>query len=160
MEILSTAQSVNSIAHLIELSVAPVFLIAGVAGLLNVFIGRIARIIDRLEKVDSYINNQKTQEDVKKAEEKLFQRREFLTKRMQNINLAIFFCTATGLLIAMVIVTMFLSSLFAFEDSIFIASLFIVAMLSLIISLFLFLREIYFTTSFIKSKKSLLQKKL
>lgn len=37
---------VVNISTLIQLSVAPVFLLAGVAGLLNVFIGRLARIID------------------------------------------------------------------------------------------------------------------
>lgn len=151
---MQTIQTVNSLAYLIQLSVAPVFLIAGVAGLLNVFTGRMARIIDRLEKVDNYIENQKTVENRKKAEKKLFKRRVFLTKRLQNINYSIFFSTTTGLLIAMVIVTMFLSTLFSFEDSIFISILFIVAMLSLVLSLFLFLREIYFTTSFIKSKKN------
>ena len=73
---------------------------------------------------------------------------------MKNTNLAILFCTSTGLLIAMVIVTMFLSAIFNFKDSLFIAVLFILAMLSLITSLFLFLREIFYTTSFIKSKQS------
>lgn len=154
----TTIETVDTVAHLIQLSVAPVFLIAGVAGLLNVFTGRMARIIDRLEKVDSYIANQETIEDREKAEEKLFQRRIFLTKRLQNINYSIFFSTTTGLLIAMVIVTMFLSTLFAFKDSIFISALFIIAMISLILSLFLFLREIHFTTSFIKNKKTRLKR--
>ena len=153
-----TQDTVNTVAELIQLSVAPVFLLAGVAGLLNVFTGRLSRIIDKLEKVDNYVANQKTDELKQKAEEKLSERRRFLTMRMQNTNYAIFFCTATGLLIAMVIVTMFLSALFDFKDSLFIASLFIVAMLSFIVSLILFLREIYYTTSFIKSKKATLQK--
>ena len=74
--------------------------------------------------------------------------------RMKNTNLAILFCTTTGLLIALVIVTMFLSAIFDFKDSLLIAILFILAMGSLIISLFLFLREIFYTTSFIKSKLS------
>jgi len=153
-----TQDTVNTVAELIQLSVAPVFLLAGVAGLLNVFTGRLSRIIDKLEKVDNYVANQKTEELKLKAEEKLSERRRFLTMRMQNTNYAIFFCTTTGLLIAMVIVTMFLSALFDFKDSLFIATLFIVAMLSFIVSLILFLREIYYTTSFIKSKKATLQK--
>ena len=156
----NTQETVNTVSQLIQLSVAPVFLLAGVAGLLNVFTGRLSRIIDKLEKVDNYVANQKTPEATKEAEEKLSERRRFLTMRMQNTNYAIFFCTSTGLLIAMVIVTMFLSSLFDFKDSLFIATLFIVAMISFILSLLLFLREIYYTTSFIKSKKATLKKKL
>ncbi|MGA1940864.1 DUF2721 domain-containing protein [Arcobacter sp. YIC-310] len=150
--------NVNTVAQLIQLAVAPVFLLAGVAGLLNVFTGRLSRIIDKLEKIDNFISNQKTKEDEEKAIEKYKDRRRFLTMRMQNINYSIFFGTSTGLLIAMVIVTMFLSALFKFEDSLFIASLFIIAMLSFILSLILFLREIYYTTSFINKKKTTLKK--
>ncbi len=148
------ANSVNSVSQLIQLSVAPVFLLAGVAGLLNVFTGRLSRIIDKVDKLDKYedehLNMNKTDEEILK----LKQRRNFLTMRMRNTNLAILFCTSTGLLIALVIVTMFLGAVFEFKDSVLIVLLFISAMLCLIISLFLFLREIFYTTSFIKSKKS------
>lgn len=148
------ANSVNSVSQLIQLSVAPVFLLAGVAGLLNVFTGRLSRIIDKVDKLDKYedehLNMNKTDEEILK----LKQRRNFLTMRMKNTNLAILFCTSTGLLIALVIVTMFLGAVFEFKDSVLIVLLFISAMLCLIISLFLFLREIFYTTSFIKSKKS------
>ena len=142
-----TQEGVNTVSHLIQLSVAPVFLLAGVAGLLNVFTGRLSRIIDKVEKFDATsINNE--HED----------RRLSLTLRMQNINYAISLCTMTGLLIALVIVTMFLSSIFQFNGSVFIATLFIFAMLSLIVSLVLFQKEIFFTTSFIKKKKASLKK--
>ena len=148
------ASSVNSVSQLIQLSVAPVFLLAGVAGLLNVFTGRLSRIIDKVDKLDKYEDeNQKLLKD-EETLLKVKERRKFLTKRMKNTNLAILFGTSTGLLIAMVIVTMFLSAIFQFKDSFFIALLFISAMICLIISLFLFLREIFYTTSFIKSKKS------
>jgi hypothetical protein len=53
---------------------------------------------------------------------------------------------------------MFLSSIFQFDGSIFIATLFIFAMLSLITSLLLFQKEIFYTTSFIKKKKASLKK--
>lgn len=156
---IDSVNTVNTVAQLIQLAVAPVFLLAGVAGLLNVFTGRLSRIIDKLEKIDNFIGNQKTNEDEQKAKEKFKDRRRFLINRMRNINYSIFFCTSTGLLIAMVIVTMFLSAMFKFEDSLFIASLFIVAMLSFILSLILFLREIYYTTSFINKKKTTLKNK-
>ena len=146
------ADGVNTVSQLIQLSVAPVFLLAGVAGLLNVFTGRLSRIIDKVDKLDKY-----EEENILKDEKsilKITQRREFLTMRMKNTNLAILFSTSTGLLVAMVIVTMFLSAIFNFKDFLFIAILFILAMICLIISLFLFLREIFYTTSFINKKKS------
>lgn len=148
-----TPNEVNTVSHLIQLSVAPVFLLAGVAGLLNVFTGRLARIIDKVEKIDAGIENKKTAEAKKLAEEKSRERRLSLTIRMQNINRSISLCTMTGLLIALVIVTMFLSSILQFEGSVIIATLFIFAMLSLILSLILFQKEIFFTTSFLKKKK-------
>lgn len=146
------SDGVNIVSQLIQLSVAPVFLLAGVAGLLNVFTGRLSRIIDKVDKLDKY-----EEENILKDEKsilKITQRREFLTMRMKNTNLAILFATSTGLLVAMVIVTMFLSAIFDFKDFLFIAVLFILAMISLIISLFLFLREIFYTTSFINKKQS------
>ena len=66
---------VNTVSHLIQLSVAPVFLLAGVAGLLNVFTGRLARIIDKVEKIDAGIENKKTVEAKQTAEDKSRMRR-------------------------------------------------------------------------------------
>ncbi|MAD42011.1 MAG: hypothetical protein CL623_06425 [Arcobacter sp.] len=150
---------VNTVSHLIQLSVAPVFLLAAVAGLLNVFTGRLARIIDKVEKIDAGILNKKTEEAKEKAEEKSRERRLSLTIRMQNINRSISLCTMTGLLIALVIVTMFLSSIFQFDGSVIIATLFIFAMLALIFSLILFQKEIFFTTSFLKRKEQSIKTK-
>jgi len=143
----------SSIVHLIQLSVAPVFLIAGVAGLLNVFTGRMTRIIDKLEKIDTYISSKEKKDKEYKQDEKLIQRRKFLIMRMQNTNHAIFFGTATGLMIALLILSIFAGFLLSFNIDTFISLCFILAMFFLIISLLLFLREIYFTTSFIKNKK-------
>ncbi|MBU3013145.1 DUF2721 domain-containing protein [Poseidonibacter lekithochrous] len=144
---------VNTVSHLIQLSVAPVFLLAAVAGLLNVFTGRLARIIDKVEKIDAGIENKKTEESKKIAKDKSRVRRLSLIIRMQNINRSISLCTMTGLLIALVIVTMFLSSILQFDGSIIIAILFIFAMLALITALILFQKEIFFTTSFLKRKE-------
>ncbi len=141
----------HTVSELIKLSVAPVFLLAAVAGLLNVFIGRLTRIMDQVYKLDRL---EKDEESVKK----LASRRKFLTMRMSNINLAIFFCTSTGLLVALVILTMFLSTLYNFSTSFVISVLFILAMLSLIFALFVFLKEIHYTTSFIKTQKAINKK--
>jgi len=145
--------TLNTVSQLIQLSVAPVFLLAGVAGLLNVFTGRLARIIDKVEKLDVYEKNRRKADKnfIPDAQQK--KRRSFLTMRMENTNLAIFFCTTTGLLVALVIVTIFLSAMFKFEGSTYISVLFILAMLCLIASFVVFLREIFYTTSFIRSQK-------
>jgi uncharacterized membrane protein len=148
---------ISTISTLIQLSVAPVFLLAGVAGLLNVFIGRLTRIIDKLERLDKFLHT-KEQNEAEYTNEYMNTRRKFLVMRLQNTNLAIFFCTATGLLVALVILTIFFSALSSAHSETFISVLFILAMVCLIIALLLFLREIYFTTSYIKEKKSQKQK--
>lgn len=140
--------TVHTVSELIQLSVAPVFLLAAVAGLLNVLTGRLTRIMDQVYKLDRREKNEE-------MTQQLLTRRKFLTMRMSNINLAIFFCTSTGLLVALVILTMFLSTLLNFGTSLVISIFFILAMLSLIISLFVFLKEIHYTTSFIRTQQAL-----
>ncbi len=148
------ADNLTTITTLIQLSVAPVFLIAGVAGLLNAFIARLTRSIDLLEQVDKQINAHREEEGYCLNENAyLSQRRNFLLKRMQNINFAIFFTTATGLMVALVIISVFYSALMSFNGKMFISVSFIMAMIFLIIALILFLREIYFTNQYIRLKK-------
>ncbi|PRM94722.1 hypothetical protein CJ670_09730 [Arcobacter cryaerophilus gv. crypticus] len=150
-----TLNEINSISSMIQLSVAPVFLLAGVAGLLNVFTGRLVRIIDKVDKLDKFESEKKEQNKIDdELKDMIKSRRNFLTMRMNNTNRAIFFGTTTGLLIALVIITIFLSSFFHFEHTFLIAILFILAMSSLVVSLILFLRELFYTTKFINNKES------
>lgn len=137
-----SSESVKSVAGLIELSIAPVFIIAGIAGFLNVFTGRLARIIDRLERLNQVYEYKK-----EPPPQHVIERKKSLIKRMKNTNLAILLMSTTGLLIAIVIVTMFLSAMFGFKDSLFISILFITAMSIFIVSLLLFCREILHTVS-------------
>ena len=48
---------IDEIAHLIQLSVAPVFLLTGVGTLLNVLSGRLARIIDRARVLEQRLES-------------------------------------------------------------------------------------------------------
>jgi uncharacterized iron-regulated membrane protein len=144
---------VNTVSHLIQLAVAPVFLLAGVAGLLNVFTGRFTRIIDKVERLETYEEEQIKLNKDHVTSEISRSRRSTLTKRLKNINLAILFGTMTGVMVSLLIITMFLSSLLEFKGSTVISMLFIFAMISLLTSLLLFLREIFYTTSSIKEKK-------
>ncbi|MCH9812977.1 MAG: DUF2721 domain-containing protein, partial [Epsilonproteobacteria bacterium] len=137
-----TPDSSSTISAIIQSSVAPVFLLAGVAGLLNVFTGRLTRIMDRLEKLDTYMNTQIQKDQYDEENEKHLNRKKFLIKRLTNTNLAIFFCTATGLMVALVILSIFAGALFSFQSKVFVSLFFMLAMFFLILSLMLFLREI------------------
>jgi hypothetical protein len=142
-----------TVSTIIQTAVTPVFLIAGVAGLLNVFAMRLARIVDRLENIDSFIEEQKNINPDFQKNESLEKRRKTLLLRMQNINRAIAFGTITGLLVALVILSVFASSLFSVDGGVFISIVFILAMISLAFSLVLFLKEVVLSTSYIELKK-------
>ncbi len=150
--------SVNAVSNLIQLSVAPVFLIAGVGAILGVLSGRLARITDRIEKLNIKLNqasneglNSRRSTDLSgETANALKLQRKYLRIRAKNMNMAILFCIMTGLLVASVIMTLFLSSFFEFHSGFLIALLFITGMGSFMLSLILFIREIFMATYFMQ----------
>ena len=141
---------VNSVAHLIQLSVAPVFLLAAVAGLLNVFVGRLVRIIDKIDQLEEKEDAKRQGDSTYISSDKIQDRKSFLLKRLKTTNYAIALSTSAGLMVALVIITLFLSAILKFENGTVISTFFILAMLFLISSLLLFLKEISYTTYFAK----------
>lgn len=150
--------TVNAVSNLIQLSVAPVFLIAGVGAILGVLSGRLARITDRIERLNSKINHSSVQPNQGRREsditEATYQRyltqKKYLAIRAKNMNLAILFCVLTGLLVASVIVSLFASLFFEYRSAVLVAVLFITGMLSFMTSLLLFIREIFMATYFMQ----------
>lgn len=139
---------IDSISELIQLSVAPIFLLAAVGAILNVFTDRLTRIAVKLELLNKIKDQDRTQ--CAKTHQ------IFLNKRLDNINLSILYCTIAGVLVALVTVLMFSGLLFEFQYTLLIAILYIASMLSLILALLLFLKEIFDSKKFIHSKKDYL----
>ena len=54
--------SIEAVAEVIQLAVAPVFLLAGIAGMLGAFSTRLARIIDRARVIERRIPQVKLEE--------------------------------------------------------------------------------------------------
>jgi hypothetical protein len=133
--------NVNTVAHVIQLSVAPVFLLSGIGAILAVMTNRLARIIDRARVLESRLD-QTTPETAVMVREDLVT----LRQRAKLIGPAITLCTATALLICMVIAVLFLSSFLKFDAGVIVALLFILAMLSFSLGLVWFLREILVAT--------------
>lgn len=126
---------VSSIAHAIQLAVAPVFLLTGVGALLGVLTHRLSRIIDRARAVEAAVASPI-------ASDQLHTELAALTRRATLINRAISLSTTCGLLICCVITVLFLSAFAGFDASTLIGVVFIGAMLTLIGGLFSFLREV------------------
>jgi hypothetical protein len=133
--------SITNLAHVIQLAVAPVFLLTGVGALLSVLVARLGRVVDRLRILNSKLagiaEDVRLEIDVEKTS---------LTSRAHLINWAISLCTTCALLICAVIATLFIGALIGFSVSGTIELMFIIAMIALIVGLIFFLREIYLAT--------------
>jgi len=130
---------VDTIAHAIELSVTPVFLLAGVGAILAVLANRLARIVDRGRVLHERRHRGADDHDTR-AE------LDVIRIRMRVVNAAIISCTLCALLICSVVGVLFLGTLTAHGSAAPIAFLFVGAMSCLIVALLLFLVEIYLAT--------------
>jgi hypothetical protein len=132
---------VVAIGHVIQLAVAPVFLLTGVSGLLAVLTNRLARIIDRARVLeDRALHASGPDQHLVDSELRL------LSQRARRINTAISLCTLSALLICAVIVALFGGAFLSTDLSILIGVIFTVAMLALFTALVSFLREIHVAT--------------
>ena len=133
--------NVNTVAHVIQLSVAPVFLLSGIGAILAVMTNRLSRIIDRARVLEARLDQVSPETAVTVREDLVT-----LRQRAKLIGPAITLCTATALLICMVIAVLFLSSFLKFDAGVIVALLFILAMLAFSLGLVWFLREILVAT--------------
>ena len=129
---------ITAIAHVIQLSVAPVFLLSGIGAMLAVMTNRLGRIVDRDRVLKERIV-QSGHEPFSMVVSEL----GALSRRARLIGHAITLCTMTALLICTVIGVLFLSAFLKFDTSTAVAILFITAMLAFFLGLLTFLREIF-----------------
>jgi len=132
---------ISGIAHVIQLAIAPVFLLTGISGLLGVMTNRLARVIDRARGLESRLGGM---DEVAAA-----QAREDLAvfvRRARLASWAINFCTGAALLICTDIVTLFVDAFVGTQLRWLVGALFTATMLALIGGLICFLREVYLAT--------------
>jgi hypothetical protein len=135
--------AIETIAVVIQLSVAPVFLLAGIAGMLNVLSVRLGRVVDRFRAIEARI----IYED-RKVHLANFQKvANGLWKRIRLVNWSIRMFVLGALLISMVIVALFFGELVAIDFSLYVSVLFVGAMYFLIMGLILFLFEVSISTT-------------
>ena len=134
----------SDIGHVIQLAIAPVFLLTGVATKLTVLTNRLARIIDRTRVLDDGL---KVSFNADAASEL-----ETLYQRSHLINYAITSSTACGLLICVVIAMLFLGDTTNIPLDQYIAACFVLAMMGLISSFIYFLREIFIASRFMRQQ--------
>ncbi len=138
-----TAQEpgVSAVAHVIQLAVAPVFLLSGVGAMLSVLTNRLGRIIDRARALEDLYPSAGAE---RRPQMELDLRT--LARRARLINQAISLCTTCALLVCAVIAALFTGAFLQADLSALVGLMFIVAMLALIGALVNFLREIQIAT--------------
>ena len=136
---------IGDIGHIIQLAIAPVFLLTGVCTNLMVLTNRLARIIDRSRVLedrldigysDTYLNELDT-----------------LYRRSHLINVAIALSTGCGLLICLVIAMLFTGDITNIALDKYIAGMFVLAMACLIGSFVSLLREIFIASAAMRSHR-------
>lgn len=128
----------DGISHVIQLAVAPVFLLASISGALNVLSLRMGRIIDRSRRLNELL----AQDPCCDTDGDIDTEQKSLAERARLTHRAIALCTLSALFVCLVIVFLFVDVMFTLELDWFIAVLFVVALLALILAFINFLREI------------------
>ncbi len=138
-----------NVAHVIQLSVAPVFLLSGVWVMLTVFTNRLARIVDRARVLEDRLHA--TQEVHRPG---IYAELTMLSRRSRWNEAAIALTTVTGLLISLLIVALFVDDIVAVDLSGPVALLFVLAMVAFVAAFISFLREIVLATVRIRTGPS------
>jgi CBS domain containing-hemolysin-like protein len=125
------------VAHAIQLALAPVFLLSGVGAFLGVLTNRLGRLVDRARHVERELR-QAAASDPDFARDQL----RAMARRARYINVAITLATFAGLLNALVVALLFGSTFLPANLGVYVAVLFVVAMLSLVGAFVSFLLEI------------------
>jgi hypothetical protein len=128
----------GDIAHVIQLAVAPVFLLTGVGTLLMVLTNRLARAVDRGRVVEKLLPGL-LDKGLAAAHEEL----TLLARRTQLIYTAIALAVICALFVCLLIAVAFVDAFIAANLARVIGALFVLAMLALIVCLIVFLREIF-----------------
>ena len=125
----------TDIARVIQLAVAPVFLLTALATMISALNARLGRIVDRRRVV---LGRNDGAADLDTAGEL-----DQLARRGRLVYFAIFCVVWAALVVCLVVSGAFLGALLSVDLARMVAALFIGAMLAMIAGLSLFLREVY-----------------
>ena len=143
--------NVDSIAHDIQLALGPVFLLTGIASILNVLTNRLGRVIDRARRLESELVDYDAPTRARAVSElKVLGRRTFAA------HWAIGLCTMSALFVCVVVAILFVDNFTPFSANTLIAGLFIVAMILLIAGLLLFLVEVQVAMKSVRVRSEML----
>jgi len=133
---------VTDVAHAIQLSLGPVFLLNGLGVLLAMLTSRLARIVDRARVLEARLPQAAADETAE-----IHRYLAITSRRGRLMNRAITLGTMAALLVALVVVLLFGAAFIKFPFGASIALVFIGAMLALVGALWCFLIEVRVATA-------------
>lgn len=132
---------VTDIARIIQLAVAPVFLLTAIGTILSALTNRLGRIVDRRRVLEDRLRatvadaTEEAKEDVEEL--------TLLAQRIRLIYHAIMLAVVGGLLICLLVATAFMGVFISIDLARVVSTLFILSMFALIGCLGLLLREVF-----------------
>ena len=127
---------------ILQVAVGPVILISGVGLLLLSMTNRLGRVIDR-SRLLAEARRKADAQDRSRFESQL----QVLSRRARLVRLAIILAALSVLLAAVLIIALFLAALVRWEIGIFVVSLFVGCMMSLIGSVIVFIADVNLSLS-------------
>jgi hypothetical protein len=142
----------STVAETIQAAIAPVFLLAGIGAILNVMVGRLARIVDRARGLEQLHPRSTGPEHDRHVWEL-----RIIDRRISVINKAIFLSVASALMVCLVVALMFIARLMSFHVGAIVAVTFILSMGLLMAGLIYFLIEVRMSLEAIHVREELLE---
>jgi hypothetical protein len=132
-EIIERTASTPRVQQVVQLSLAPAFLLSGIGAIMNVIMSRMIWISKRIENIEERGDNQRTARQAREM--------GWLMRRRKLMQGAILFSTASAAMISAVIMLLFVSAYILAQIGTIIAALWVLTMVLLLTGLGFFLFE-------------------
>lgn len=147
--------SVTTVAEIVRLALAPVFLLSGIGAFLNVCVSRLSRIVDRSREVEPRLLQSRGAEHDRWVREIAV-----IDRRMHLVSWATALSVVSGVLTCLVVALLFAAALTQTHFGTAIALLFIASMLSIAAGFAVFLIETRIAARAVRVRPELLQHKV
>ncbi len=132
-DILERTASTPRVQQVVQLSLAPAFLLSAIGAIMNVIMSRMIWIAQRVENIEEKMEGQRTAKQAREL--------SWLMRRRKLMQGAIMFSTAAAVMISMVIGLLFISAYIYAQIGTVIALLWVLTMVLLVTGLGFFLLE-------------------
>jgi len=144
--------SVTTVAEVVRIAVAPVFLLSGIGAFLNVCANRLSRIVDRSRQIEPLLLKSRGDDH-----DRWLKEIHFVDQRMRLVGWAISLSVLSAVMICLVVSLLFAASLTRVHFGTAIALLFIGSMVAIGIAFAVFLVETRLGSRAVRVRSDLLQ---